>query len=377
MSITLPQFTVTGAPEDMGRQYGVLCRDMIQAFVADRVSAVEAYMKERGRFGMPELFGAGAKCLEHVRVFDPKGYVEHHGIAEGAMIDPVRLFTAANMTDVRDILILPGDPPVLEDEGCTAALLPSNITLNGHSLQGQTWDLNGPDVKYVIAIRQIPDEGPETWAVTCAGCQTLMGMNEHGVTVGTTNLKTKGARVGVPYLSVLHLALKQSSLEAASSIVQYAPVAGSHSYWIGDRNQAVEWERSPQAACSRTTENGPLVRSNHCLFDENIRLESDLSESTHARYERMQKLLKQSDRHTVESLSKLFTDRSDGRLSINRYTEDKSGASTNAVVALNPADLEFLACRGQADKGIWTRLEFSRGSASATGAAGFADAKSV
>ncbi|MEA1619090.1 hypothetical protein SOQ14_09185 [Erythrobacter sp. T5W1-R] len=61
-------------------------------------------------------------------------------------------------------------------------------------MQGQTWDLNGPDVDYVIALHRLPDDGPETWTVTCAGCQTLMGMNAHGLAVGTTNLKTRGAR---------------------------------------------------------------------------------------------------------------------------------------------------------------------------------------
>ncbi|MEM1133099.1 MAG: C45 family peptidase [Pseudomonadota bacterium] len=355
MSMTLPQLTVTGAPEEMGRQYGAHWKDMIHDFVANRVSAVETYLAEFGH-DTSRLFDAGAACLDQLRSFDADGHAEHLGIAQGAEIDPVLLYTTANMTDVRDIIAL----PAVDDEGCTAALLPPEISANGHSLQGQTWDLNGPDVKYVIALHRMPDEGPETWTVTCAGCQTLMGMNQHGVTVGTTNLKTKGAKVGIPYLSLLHLALKQETLEAASRIVEQAPVAGSHSYWIGDKDRAVEWERTPQKATFRTTDNGAFVRSNHCLDAENIALESGLSESTHDRYARMQKLLAQSDAHTVQSLSMLFADRSDGRLSINRFEEDNSGATTNAVIACNPADLEFLACRGPADQGDWTRLEFER-----------------
>ncbi|MEM9168044.1 MAG: C45 family peptidase [Pseudomonadota bacterium] len=356
----LPCFTVTGDPDEMGRQYGSLCGDRIHAFVSNRMSAVEAYLGDRGFNGTSELIEAGARCLEIVGAFDPRGSREHRAIAEGAQIDPVRLFTAANMTDVRDVIILPGDPDVLEDEGCTAALLPPDVTSGGASLQGQTWDLNPPDVQYVIALHQIPDAGPETWTVTCAGCQTLMGMNEHGVTVGTTNLKTRGARVGVPYLSVLHLALRQTSLEAASAVVENAPVAGSHSYWIGDKSRAIEWERTPTAAYARTTENGALVRSNHCLFDENIRLETDLSESTHARFDRMRTLIDQSDRHTTASMIEMFADRSDGRLGVNRFPEDQSGAATNAVVAMNPAFLVFRACRGNAFNGVWTTLRFER-----------------
>jgi len=365
MSLELPQLTVTGTAHDMGRQYGAHFTDMIHPFVSDRVNAVTAYLKQVGHSDTDRLFEAGAACLDLVRQIDPEGYAEQLGIAEGSVVDPVRLFTTANMTDIRDIIAYPEDPVVVEDEGCTVALLPPAKTANGRALQGQTWDLNGPDVEYVIALHRLPDEGPETWTVTCAGCQTLMGMNQHGVSVGTTNLKTFGARVGVPYLSLLHQALRQETKAAASAMVEKTSVAGSHSYWIGDQEGAVEWEKTPTTANARSTQDGFLARSNHCLFDENIALETDLSPSTHDRFARMQKLLDDSDDHSVEGLKTLFADRSDGRLSINRFAEDNSGATTNAVVACNPADLEFHACRGPADRGTWVQLAFERQSAPA------------
>lgn len=356
----LPQFTVSGSARSMGEQYGEQCRDLIHGFINIRESAVANYMKDAGRSDGGKLLEAGAACFELVKTFDPDGYEEHLGIAAGSGLDPVRLFTATNMTDVRDIITLPGDPLVLEDEGCTAALVPSDRSESGTSLQGQTWDLNGPDVDYVVALHRIPDNEPETWTVTCAGCQTLMGMNEHAVTVGTTNLKTRGARVGVPYLSVLHLALKQSTRAAASDVMRDAPVAGSHTYWTGDAEGAIEWERTPYSADARTTETGPVARSNHCLIESNRELEAVLGVSSIARFERMQALLEASNDHTVQSLAKLFEDRSDGRLSINRFAEDESGATTNAVVAFDPAERVFLACRGTADQGEWVRLEFER-----------------
>lgn len=364
MTMVLPQLTVRGSATEMGRQYGAHFRDLIHSFVSDREAAVETYLYEAGHSGTDALFAAGAACLDQLKTFDAEGHAEHMGIADGAEIDAVRLYTATNMTDVRDIITLPGDPIVLEDEGCTAALVPASMTQSGHSLQGQTWDLNPPDVKYVVALHRVPETGPETWTVTCAGCQTLMGMNEHGVTVGTTNLKNRGAQVGIPYLSVLHKALKQTSRDAASAVVETAPVAGSHSYWIGDADGAVEWERTPQTAFQRSTEEGALSRSNHCLFEENKETEDALAESTRPRFERMRTLLNASEQHTIDSLSTLFADRADGRLSINRYEADNSGATTNAVVALDPSQLDFLACRGRADQGGWTRLAFERGKVS-------------
>lgn len=360
MGLELPQLTVTGTPNAMGRQYGAHFRAMIQPFVENRVAAVTTYLRDTGHEGTDRLFEAGAACLEQVREFDPAGYAEHLGIAEGAEIDPVRLFTTANMTDVRDIIAYPGDPVVVEDEGCTVGLLPPSMSANGHAIQGQTWDLNGPDVEYVIALHRLPDDGPETWTVTCSGCQTLMGMNQHGVSVGTTNLKTFGAKIGIPYLSLLHRALQQPTKAEASAIVEQAQVAGAHSYWIGDKDGAIEWEKTPQSSHFRSTDDGPLARSNHCLFDDNAKRETDLSPSTHNRFDRMTALLTESDQHSVASLQRLFADRADGRLSINRFARDNSGATTNAVVAFNPADMEFRACRGPADHGVWAQLEFER-----------------
>ena len=110
MGLALPQLTVTGSRHEMGRQYGAHFRDMIHAFLGNRVSAVETYLANAGHSGTDHLFEAGAACLDYVKGFDPEGYAEHIGIAEGAGLDPVRLFTTANMTDVRDIIVLPGDP---------------------------------------------------------------------------------------------------------------------------------------------------------------------------------------------------------------------------------------------------------------------------
>jgi isopenicillin-N N-acyltransferase-like protein len=367
MKLSLPQLTVSGAPREMGRQYGEHFRDLIQPFVGNRVLAVETYLSDVGHKGTDRLFEAGAACLDKVRDFDPAGHAEHIGIAEGAGIDPVRLFTTANMTDVRDIIAYPGDPVVTEDEGCTVGLVPPGMTAGASALQAQTWDLNGPDVEYVIALNRLPDDGPETWTVTCAGCQTLMGMNQHGIAVGTTNLKTFGARVGIPYLSLLHRALREGTREAASRIVETTPVAGAHTYWIGDADGATEWEKTPQTADARNTDDGPLARANHCLFEANASRETDLSPSTHNRFARMNALLAAGDAHSVETFKTLLADRADGRLSINRFPEDASGATTNAVIVCDPARLEFHACRGPADKGEWVQLAFERQGAALAG----------
>jgi hypothetical protein len=51
-------------------------------------------------------------------------------------------------------------------------------------------------------------------------------------------------------------------------------------------------------------------------------------------------------------------DRSDGVDSINRYTEDEQGTTTNACIIAVPERLELWACRGPADRGQWVQLPF-------------------
>ncbi|MBO6638527.1 MAG: hypothetical protein JJ920_15270 [Roseitalea sp.] len=360
MKLTLPKLRVCGNAREMGIQYGTHFRPMIRQFIDARMTAVAAYLDGIGTGAVDRLIAAGAECLDRTSVFDPQGVDEHHGIARGAQVDPVRLFTAANMTDVRDIIALPDAPPPAGDEGCTTALLPGDMCAGGTSLFGQTWDLNGPDMDFVIALHRMPTDGLETWTATCAGCQTLMGMNAAGIAVGTNNLKTRFSRIGVPYLSVLHKALAQASRQAASAVLQSAPVAGAHSYWVGTQQGGIEWERTPVSAFERDTADGPVARTNHCLFTDNREIEDALSESTIPRLERLTALVDERKPHTLETLKTMMGDRSEGRLSINRYAEDESGAVTNAVALFDPRQRVMSACRGQADRGEWVTLGFDR-----------------
>jgi isopenicillin-N N-acyltransferase-like protein len=228
----------------------------------------------------------------------------------------------------------------------------------GGPLAGQTWDLNPPDVDYIVAIRRRPMHGPSTWAVTCVGCPTLMGVNDRGLAVGTTNIKTYGSRPGAGYLTIIHRAIRESSAIAASAVVAGAPHAGAHTYWVADAREQHEWEASPNAQLRRDTGEGPLCRSNHCLFDLHRKIEGEApTDSSRARLARMERWL---DRPTVDvdGLKALFADRSDGVRSINRYPEDDEPAATNAVFIALLAEKAALACRGPADRGEWVRLDF-------------------
>ncbi|MEE2644472.1 MAG: C45 family peptidase [Myxococcota bacterium] len=355
--IDLPYYEVVGNPREMGASYGAQLRKEIRAFYELRISSAERYLRDwaeggRRRRGIDAFFAEGARCYQESLRFDPIGAEEHAALSAAVDLDPARLYAATNMTDVRDVVLLSGEP---EQEGCTSVLVPPSEL--GGGLYGQSWDLNPGDLGFIVAIRRRPSNGLESLSITCAGCLTLMGMNSRGVAVGTTNLKTWRSEVGVGYLSVLHKAIQQGSLAEAVEVFQSAPVAGAHSYWVGSPEGGEEWERAPDVAARRGLEEGAIARSNHCIALKMKEIEGvDVSKSSKARLARASALASQAT--SVESLKQLFSDRSDGVDSINRYPEDEQGTTTNAVLICEPSAGQLYACRGPADRGRWYRFTF-------------------
>ena len=76
-----------------------------------------------------------------------------------------------------------------------------------------------------------------------------------------------------------------------------------------------------------------------------------------AALERLERRLAEGEQD-LASLKALFSDRSDGIYSLNRYPEDDRGTATNSVVLAIPARRELWACRGPADRGVWQQLRF-------------------
>lgn len=345
----------SGTPEAMGAAHGEQLRDDIVKFVEQRFAALAVYMAERQHVDMEGFLAVGQRCLEIARAWDPAGTRELEATARAAGVDAVRLYAAGNMTDVRDVVLLPAS----DDEGCSALLVPGEMTQDSDVIAAQTWDLNPTDIDFVVAVHRAPLEGPETWSITCTGCLSLMGMNADGVTVGTTNIKAKDTRAGVGYLSLLHKALGTTSVGAARQLIAQAPRAAAHTYWLADAVSAVELECSATRLTERLLDSRPLTRTNHCLAPALSALQGEATTpSSEKRLEKMNTWLAQGGQN-VETLRALFADRSEGLLSINRYLEDGTGTSTNACMIGVPARRELWACQGPSDRGEWFQLPFS------------------
>jgi isopenicillin-N N-acyltransferase-like protein len=354
--LELPKIYVRGTFRELGRGQGEALRERIRAFIEQRRSALEAYLAERGESARFNEFVVTARaCLAAAERFDADGTAEHYGIAEGAGVDAVLLYGATNMTDVRDVLVLPSSP---DREGCTSVLVPKAHSASQSLICGQTWDLNPPDVEFVVAVQRSPLEGPKTWSITCTGALSLVGMNAEGVAVGTTNIKTRASRPGVGYLTILHRAIRSPSFSSARDVIVSAPRAAAHTYWVATAEAASELESDPETVQERPLGADAVVQTNHCQAAELKAREGEAaSESSQRRLERARQILAARG-HDVSTLRALFADRSAGVNSINRYEEDAQGTTTNACIIGVPARRELWACRGPADRGAWVKLEF-------------------
>ncbi len=355
-SFILPKLECRGSATELGRAQGEAFREEIRGFIRQRLDALRDYMAERGTPDVAGFLATGRQCFEIAEAWDTEAALELRGIAEAAGVDVYELYSVGNMTDVRDVLLLPAPP---DDEGCSAFILPPALTASGKLMAGQTWDLNPTDLDFVVAVHRRPLEGPETWSITCVGCLSLMGMNAEGVAVGTTNIKVRGSRPGVGYLSLLHRALRSETSQAAARWIREAPRAAAHTYWIVDANSAVEYECSTRFALERRIDQAPLCRTNHSTATEHADLEGEApTASSQRRLERLAEILGQGQ-HTQASLQNVFADRSCGVDSINRYPEDAQGTTTNACMLCVPAERRLWACKGPADRGEWFELAFS------------------
>jgi isopenicillin-N N-acyltransferase-like protein len=192
--------------------------------------------------------------------------------------------------------------------------------------------------------------------VTTVGCLSLMGMNSEGVAVGTTNLRTKDAGPGVPYLGLIHAALEARGAGEAARKIAAAPRAGGHAYTVVDRSgEAYAVECTARRSRSFALRGGFHVHTNHCQVPEHQTLEADISfASSRARLARMQELLREADAIDGPFLEACLADGANGTLAICR--DDFEGISTNAALVVCPEGPSLRACAGLPSRGGWLDL---------------------
>jgi isopenicillin-N N-acyltransferase-like protein len=350
---------LSGTHAAMGEAFGEAFRGEIARLYALRLAnALRQATQLGGRAtGEADLLRLARACLAASERFDPRGTAELRGIARGAGLSAEQTLAMNGLTDLRDGLAW-GDLGELGADGCTAVIVQRDAAADGLARLAQSWDLASDNAPFVVFVARRPASGPQTWSLTTVGCQSLMGMNEHGLALGTTNLRTRDSGVGVPYLGLIHRALEERSAADAARLIAAAPRAGAHSYLALDRTGlAAVVECTGRRAHCFAVERGSHVHTNHCQHPANAALEADTPRaSSEARLARMRALLAaRAGAIDGAFLRDCYADAAGGALAICR--RDFDGISTNAASVMTPEIGEMWGCAGVPDAAEkWERL---------------------
>jgi isopenicillin-N N-acyltransferase-like protein len=271
---------IYGDATDFGRAHGAECKDLIRAYLEERLglSGDEAWSGRSA--GAGTVLALAESTLDHHRSYAPNLYGEMVALAEAAGITPAEAVVVGGFTDLIDVVRAHDDRAPIEDD-CTAVLDPERGIL------AQTWDMHASAADYVVMLKLDPISGPSAVVQTTAGCLGQIGMNEAGIGVGINNLTAIG-KPGVTWPFVVRKILEQTSLDDAITAVTDADLAGGHNYLVmGPDGKGVNIEAMPGTAHVVPVEGGPFVHTNHCL-DERTRKEEgarapELDESSRAR----------------------------------------------------------------------------------------------
>jgi len=352
----LPIVELKGNARELGEQLGELTRPEVHELYELRLRSAIKFVRENGEriISEEDILSVARRCLVISEDYDAVGYDEFLGIARGAKLQPEKLFVTQGLTDLRDVMAFSDD---VQSEGCSSFIIDSTQTAQKQLLLGQNWDLQSNNMPYVRLIHRKPTtEYPESWSLTLTGCLTLIGMNSEGIAVGNTNLKTKDARIGLQYLSVLHRVMRSRSFEEAVESISAAPRSAAHYYYVADRHgQAMGLECSATKAIPLPVENGMLVHCNHALHSKIAELEVSLAgSSTCFRQTRLAELIQNAaPAVNVQNLKEILSDHAGGADAICRHAENGEDVATNACVIMSPQTGEFHACRGQGHLGQW------------------------
>ncbi len=350
---------LSGSHAAMGEAYGEAYRGEIAQLYALRVENAlrQATQYGGGATSEGDLLRLAAACLAASERFDPRGTAELRGIARGARLGAEQVLAMNGLTDLRDGLAW-GERSEVGAEGCTAVIVQRDASADGRARLAQSWDLASDNSSFVVFVHRTPASGPQTWSITTVGCQSLMSLSEAGLALGTTNLRTRDAGVGVPYLGLIHRALDEPDAASAARVIAGAKRAGAHSYLALDRaGAAAVVECTGKLAHTFVIEHGTHVHTNHCQVAAHIALEADTPrKSSEARLARMRELLAAgAGRIDAAFLRACYADPAGGSLAICR--QDFDGISTNAASVMTPESGELWGCAGVPDAAEkWERL---------------------
>ena len=317
-----PVISVKGKPFDCGQQYGSRAQKIIQKNVA------VYFDMWRSLWGADpkDILQKSRSLIPAIGDYDAEMLEELEGLAKGAGITLDEIIAINARYEINFALGI----SCLYHGGCTSVSALPQVTRDGHTLVGQTWDWL-PRFQEFNVILQVEQAGkPSVVTQPEAGVLAHRGLNSAGLGACFNGLSSSRDTFGatVPALLIMRRILNSESFSEAQQAVVRAKATVSGNFFIAHRDgQAVSLEMSPSGVGSVHPEDGILTHSNHFIARKNNGL-TDILKSlypdTLSRHLRARELLAQDRGHIdVNSFQRVFRDHQGQPASICRHLDER------------------------------------------------------
>lgn len=334
---------VSGTHREIGRQIGEACRGQIQHSLANARELLAT------GFDSLQLTWDGAliqarKYMPFAQERYPQYGDEMMGIAEGAQVT------------LDDLAALNGMEAVTMDAlhltKCTSLAVGQERSANGHVLLAHNEDWVPEDEPDVYILHVTPNDEPPFLAMTYGGLLPNIGMNAYGIAQACDSVYPSDCRIGIPRL-VASRAVLAADIPSEAIRHMLAPhrAAGYNHLLVHESGEMYNVEVSARKFAVLYSEDGLLVHTNHYLDAGMQAVESEPDElvATRVRYFRAMRLLRQTEKHTVESLQAIQRDHMNYQDSICNHAVDSRPLDREKTITSLLFDLterSLLACWG-------------------------------
>ncbi|GAP14252.1 acyl-coenzyme A:6-aminopenicillanic acid acyl-transferase [Longilinea arvoryzae] len=298
----VPLIVVRGNHREIGRQIGEAVRPIIQHSVESAKMLVQSAEHKLHL----TLKGARIQALKYspfIQERYPSYYDEILGLAQGGDVP------------LEDLLVLNALEAVTTDAlhltKCTSLAVNEECTENKHVLVGHNEDWLPDDEPDVYLVHISSDDEPPFLAMTYGGLLPNIGFNAYGIAQCCDTVYAKDSRIGIPRVIVSRGILAAHTPGGAIRHTLAAQRAAGYNHLIAHTSgELYNVEVSAHRFAVLNSNDGRIVHTNHYLETQMRAIENEPDEliETRVRYARANRLLRQSNAHTLDSLKAVLRD---------------------------------------------------------------------
>jgi isopenicillin-N N-acyltransferase-like protein len=296
----LPIIKVKGSHKEIGRQIGEAFRVQIQHHIQNTRELI------RGSYESLQLDWEGAKMQGHKYIpFAEERFPEYVdelcGLSEGANVD----FDDVGVVNALEAVTI----DALHLSKCTSMAVSETNTADGHVLIAHNEDWIPEDEPDVYLIHAEPNDDPPFLAMTYGALLPNIGFNAYGMAQCCDSVYPNDSRIGIPRLVVSRAVLAaKTPTEAMRQMLIPRRAAGYNHLIAHESGEIYSVEVSARKFAILYGQDGYMVHTNHYLDPtmQMVEYEPDELISTRFRYFRANRLLRDSDQHTIKSIQTIL-----------------------------------------------------------------------